>query len=457
MPREGSPHAGVVPALEFHLVAVEQTGGTGEGQLDDRCEIETPHVATGLGEKPGRVVTADEVLARKRRRPRILRPGPRQPVEHGRAVDVLCREEPDTHVPERVVHRGVESIPLEPRRRVTHDLAQQIGVGPCTTRSRAEVVPEVSVDISHDVHPPAIEIVIREPGGGDIEHVLARIRVRDVDPRQTRHAIPRVIGGLCPQQTLVGRLEAHPEFVLPPVEPHTQTRILDEALLAVSDLDRPFVDDEPIPVLRVRPLVDHVAEGEELCVHVVERRVDDHLERPFVCGGNEFVECPVVAEQRIHGHVVDRVVSVVGRRLEHRVEVHDVGADPDEVVEVVDDPCEVASLETAMRRVGVPRFEHPVRCAIVAAGEPVREDLIDDRPLRPCGDVERRWLVQDPSIDALDRIRDAGWHEVDALSGRRLEGKRESDTVFDVGHDLPEGESARRRNGRHVVPGDPSL
>src|SRR4029079_17335227 len=79
---------------------------------------------------------------------------------------------------------------------------------------------------------------------------------------------------------------------------------------------------------------------------------------------------------------------VVGRGLEDRRQVD--GGDPQvfEIVEMLDDAAQVAALETEVRRRRVPRFEDTRLVDAVAGGEPVGEDLVEDRVPDPGGGVD---------------------------------------------------------------------
>jgi hypothetical protein len=97
-----------------------------------------------------------------------------------------------------------------------------------------------------------------------------------------------------------------------------------------------------------------------------------------VTGVDERPERVVPAEERVDGVVVVRVVAMVRRRGEHRVEVERGGAESLDVVEPVDDPVEVATLEPVGRRRLVPRLERPRGFHPAAPGEAVGEDLVED-------------------------------------------------------------------------------
>src|SRR5690606_36388954 len=84
-----------------------------------------------------------------------------------------------------------------------------------------------------------------------------------------------------------------------------------------------------------------------------------------------------------------RVVPMVRRRGEDRVEVDGGGAEVDQVVEPLGDPVQVTALEAVHRRWRVPVLERPGRRHPAAAGEAVGEDLVEDGVGDP-----RRWIAE---------------------------------------------------------------
>ncbi len=91
----------------------------------------------------------------------------------------------------------------------------------------------------------------------------------------------------------------------------------------------------------------------------------------------------VATEQRIDRQVVVGVVAVVGGRGEDRGEVQRGDPEVLEIVEPLDDPAQVATLEAVHRRWSVPRLERAGLVDALAGREPVGEDLVEDRVADP--------------------------------------------------------------------------
>ena len=128
-------------------------------------------------------------------------------------------------------------------------------------------------------------------------------------------------------------------------------------------------------------------ERPEPAAGVVEDAVEDDPHAAAVRRVEELAERRVAAEERVDLEVVVRVVAVVGGRLEDRRQVQRVDAERLDVVEVLDDPEEVAALEAVVRRRGVPRLERARLRDPRAARESVREDLVEDGVSDPGGRV----------------------------------------------------------------------
>jgi hypothetical protein len=96
------------------------------------------------------------------------------------------------------------------------------------------------------------------------------------------------------------------------------------------------VPAEPAALRGVRPVLQGGDEARVGAPDVVEDAVEEHAHAALVGGGEQGVQVGVVAEPRVDPEVVDGVVAV---RLgcEHRAEREPVRAEPDEVVEPVDE------------------------------------------------------------------------------------------------------------------------
>ena len=126
-------------------------------------------------------------------------------------------------------------------------------------------------------------------------------------------------------------------------------------------------------------------ERPETAAGVVEDAVKDNAHATRVAGVEQFAHCRVPTEERIDLEVVIRVVPVVRRGGEHRIEVDRVDAEPLEMVEVFDHAEQVTALEAVDRRRRVPRLQRPGLGHPCAASEAVREDLVEDRVPDPGG------------------------------------------------------------------------
>jgi hypothetical protein len=145
-------------------------------------------------------------------------------------------------------------------------------------------------------------------------------------------------------------------------------------------------DRVPVEPRRVVAVLQDVVEGEEAATGVVEDPVEHHSDPPLPARGEQRFERSVAAEHRIDVEVVERVVPMIARRVEDRIEIEGIDPQFGQPIEVLDDPPQVAALVSAARGRSRPwletsRFRHPLR-----PGEPIGEDLIEDRvghPRRP--------------------------------------------------------------------------
>ncbi len=132
-----------------------------------------------------------------------------------------------------------------------------------------------------------------------------------------------------------------------------------------------------------------MVEREEAAAGVVEDTVEDDAHPAAVRGVEQLAQGVVAAEQRVDLEVVVRVIAMVRGRTEDRGQVDRGDPEVLEVVEVLGDPAQVAALEPVIGRRRVPRLEDARLVDPVAAGEPVREDLVEDRVADPGRRVDR--------------------------------------------------------------------
>ena len=145
------------------------------------------------------------------------------------------------------------------------------------------------------------------------------------------------------------------------------------------------VEEEPVDVGRVGPVLEDVVEGEEAPPDVVEDAVEDHAHPAGVGRVEELAEGGVAAEERVDPVVVPGVVAVVRGGGEDRVEVEGVHAEVLQVVELLGDAEEVAPLEAVGGRRGVPGLEVRGPGEALAPREAVGEDLVEDGVADPGG------------------------------------------------------------------------
>ena len=243
------------------------------------------------------------------------------------------------------------------------------------------------------------------------------------------------------------------EFVSQMIDVGGEPLVLQSEVGPVSNLDRPLVDDEPVPVLRFWALLDDILEGEELRMNVVERSVEDDPDRTCVCLVDQLPQRLVASEHRIDGVIVGGVVAVIRGRAEDGVQVDDVNPEGRQVVESLGDPTQITALERPMVVGFVPGFLDIVSplAPVVAIGE----DLIDESSFGPAGHRQGRRWVEVPTVDALHGVRDACRHLVDTLPVGSLEGERVLDiSVERADYDLPVDEPDGPGRFRHRVSAD---
>ena len=121
-----------------------------------------------------------------------------------------------------------------------------------------------------------------------------------------------------------------------------------------------------------------MVERPEAAAGVVEDAVEHHPDPARVAGVEQLAEGRVAAEQGVDRQVVVRVVAVVRRRREDRVEVDRVDAQRNEMVEMLGDAEEVPALEAGLGGRRVPGLQRARLVDPRARREAVREDLVED-------------------------------------------------------------------------------
>ena len=123
----------------------------------------------------------------------------------------------------------------------------------------------------------------------------------------------------------------------------------------------------------------------EAATGMVEDPIDHDPHRSCMSFVQQLAKGGFPAEQRIHLHVVEGVVTVIGCRTEDRIQIEGVDTQLCQVVEPVDDAQKISALKTARGRRRPPRLEADGRRMLHpgTAAESIREDLIEDRMLHP--------------------------------------------------------------------------
>ena len=426
-PREGPAVKGVAQALEAQLVAVIHARHARQRHLQQHGEPQAAHRQAGLalgqlvrralrlahgvgvgrvaqhGKEALAVVAAQQVQTAVERLARVVLVQLFQAGDELGGADAVAHEveKPGAH---GVVHHAVELLALEVLaqhpvgglvRRVLPDLADKHAVFLLGKNGVLDLGDELVGELVGHIHAPT-----RRAGAQPLadhavlaaDQLMVVLGVRAVR-RHVLVAPPAGVGAVV--------VESEPVRVL--------------ALLAVLvGLPRAWLLEVLVTVE-----VDGVAAA--VVPHAVENNGDAHL------GGlvAQAAERRLVAQHRIDAQVVGRVVAVVARRLEDRVEVDHRDAQALEVAELLADAVERAAVEIPARDAlvglgdalvrdgGVPILDERALDAVLvllkrrvselvpalAAGKAIGEDLVDDAVLVPIrlrrarlinGELERR-------------------------------------------------------------------
>ena len=341
-------------------------------------------------------------------------------------VEGLRRQEAQHGVPEPVVHGRVEAVAAD------HPEQGAVLLPRLGDRER------VRVDVLDDL-PERLPVAVGE--GGVAGHVEPPAAGAGLDP-VLRDA---VVGGQEVRLDLGLRLvedgdavEAEPALVA--------RRVGDAGAAHARAAARGRVGEhEPLAVRRAgrfagarRGVVVVAVEQRAVGRHVVEHAVEDHPDPPLGRVLDEVVEVLLGAEVGIDLRVVLGVVRVVRPGVEDRVEVDRRDAQRVEVGELLVDAPQVAAHVVAATRLlagaavvearRALRVGHRVVAAVAlgqrvpvelqdrivvadvaglrvvvgpAVPEPVREDLVDDRVLRPCGGGEALVVLRERPAQVL--------------------------------------------------------
>ena len=253
-----------------------------------------------------------------------------------------------------VVGARVQAIVTHPVVVVAVDhLAHQQAVLAHRIRHPAELAPEVRLDLVRHVEAPPVDANLLQPKLGHVEDVVSNRGLRQVQPRKHGVPLPAVVREARPG------LGVAPPLVIPSSHAHVV----------------------PVGELRVgRAVLHQILKRKVSFPRVVEDAVQHNLDVDVVQLLHDLLEQLDVAETPVDLEVIERVVAVRAR-LEERREVHRVDAQLLEVLVVVAD----------VRQSG-----HNLRLAVVHRGRaeiPQREDLVEDRVVRPLGEVRDVLLV----------------------------------------------------------------
>ncbi len=225
-------------------------------------------------------MTREEILACCRSCRRVPGVHASQSLGETPGADRRLGEEIQCQFAELVVHRGVESVTLEPRHGVAHDLGDEVYVGFDALDLASEVDPEIVIDVAGYVHTPAVDVVLLHPVHRNIQEVLPGFGIRQDEAWHGGHPVPRRVGRLDGRTVVVdfGDHQAGGACRSAVVVEEVGGAV---AVQGGSDpgpnlhRHRVFLDVEPSPVGGLRSLLDHILEGEEPGMAVIERGIED--------------------------------------------------------------------------------------------------------------------------------------------------------------------------------------
>ncbi|MNI12751.1 hypothetical protein D3C73_659450 [compost metagenome] len=116
---------------------------------------------------------------------------------------------------------------------------------------------------------------------------------------------------------------------------------------------------------------------------MVEHCIQQHADSAFVAGGDQLFQRLYITKMRIDRHIVFRIVFVVGGRGEDRGEVDAGNAELAQMIQMVNDPLQVAAEKVLRCRRSAPRLHIGRIPAGIAICKPLRENLIKDSVLHP--------------------------------------------------------------------------
>ena len=300
-------------------------------------------------------------------------------------VQVPLGREAHDRLRQRVVHDRVETIAGQPLRALGPDLAHDVRLGVHRAAAAPELLPERLVaDLGGHVEAPAVDPEA-QPVLGHLHDVGADLGVVGVELGQGRQAppgpVPQVPEGLV--AALVFR-DAD-ERLVRGIQRVRGPRVGPERTVA---LEGGPGEVEPVAVRGAGAVLQDVVERPEPAPRVVEHPVEHDAHPARVRRVQQLAQGVVAAQERVDLQVVERVVAVVGGRLEDRGEVDRRDTEVREVREPLRDAQEVSALEPVVGRRRVPGLQRARLPDPQGRGEPVREDLVEDRVANPLRGVD---------------------------------------------------------------------
>ena len=333
-PEHGQPRLRVldhrVAALrEADLRAVVDDRRAGRAHEQRRGELQPALVATGHPQEPVHVVVVEQ---RREPEPGELALVLVHPAGEGRDVGGRLREgiadhEREVEVEDGVQASGVAREPVE----VPGRLAEHEGVGLDLAQTGAKLDPEGRVGARHVVAAHAVRAVGGDPVPRGLDEVGADPPAAGVELGQ------------------------------------------DDVVVEAAVVVRPL--PEAIELGRLAALLDRVSEQMVAAPGVVGDEVEQHAQAPLVRGGDKTPQRRFAAVAWLDGKEVLVVVPVVGGRLVDGSEPDRVAAEPGDVVEVLADAGEGASIQRGRGA--------RLRQRAVGPGEAVDHQLVDDRVVDP--------------------------------------------------------------------------
>src|SRR5690606_24352105 len=285
--------------VEANLAAVVDGRRAGVGEKERRRQLEASNVTPEDRQRPGGVVTVQQVERRQRDVPVIGRqqivdlPGVGKPVDARPGIvaavlgiltdDPLTAAESERGRREGVVHQRVEAIALQELGPDVPYLAHDPRVRVDRPDPLTEFLPEsLCLDLLRNVQTPAVDALFH-PVLADTHDELPHLGIVGIELRQRVQPDP----GLVSRWPVVV-IGVHRELV---------------------------TEDEPIEPGGRRTVLEHVVELEEAATGMVEHAVEDDADAALLARLEESLERVIATQQRVDLVVIVRMVAMVRGRL----------------------------------------------------------------------------------------------------------------------------------------------